>query len=804
MELGSSAEIQDNTFEVLTSDAFGGGITDCNPVQCIYNVLTNTTQGLGSGKTPFPISAIDNGANGTWGGAASTPGSRSTASTAWNWFASQSFFISPVMDNQDSASSAIGKWLEAGMCSAFMSEGLLKLVPYGDTSAAGNGCTWIAPQSFTVALDDTCFVSKDGDDPIKIERSAWQDASNKVQVQFKNRQNQYADEIVQESDQAAINRYGLRLEDPQDWDFITTLTSATFAANMRLKRAVNTRNTYTFTLPYSYSYLEPMDIVTISTSSGWAANSNNLNLDIVNMAVRVTKIVDDPKNGIEVTAEDYVWGVHQPVLYNKGISAGDVVVNAYAQPDASEVVMFEAPSRLTGYAGNQIWIGADGISSNWGSCNVWVSQDQTKYVQVGSITSSSRLGVLASALPSGSDPDTVNSMVVTMVDNSAPLEAGTTTDADSNNTMCYVGGEIISYSACALTGANQYTMNGYLQRGQLGSTVSAHAAGSLFMRLDSTIMKYTYDPTWYGKTIYFKFQSVNNFGNCPQDLATLTAVPFTVPGLNPGTVSASTGLVSQGAILGNGTSTLLNQQGSIIPAQSITYTSAGLITNSSVGLSWTSQSVLRPDGSTLPLQAGSVSYTGLASSTTYYLYSYINATTGVMGFTNGNPPPTAVNAVMAIQAAGDGRYYFGSSIALTTLAATNYGTGGSGGGGGCPEVAELVDIQGKGLIPAGQVIAGDYIKGWSFQSNSTVYRVVEQSSLSPCCAWRMIDGHRNSPCESVYSDGQWVPAYRVPGATLDTMVGTKALISVKADEYGEHNYYIGDLLIHNTQMISSS
>jgi hypothetical protein len=292
-----------------------------------------------------------------------------------------------------------------------------------------------------------------------------------------------------------------------------------------------------------------MDIVTISTTSQWAVGLNNINLSLNNLAVRITKIVDDPKSGLEITAEDYVWGVHQPVLYNKGVSSGDVVVNAYAQPDNSEVVMFEATSRLTQFQGNQIWIGAAGVSSNWGSTNVWVSQDQTKYLQVGSITSASRLGTLAYTLPTGSDPDTANSMVVMLVDNSAPLEAGSTTDADSNNTMCFVGGEIISYSACALTGASTYTTNGYMRRGQMGSTISAHAAGSLFMRLDSTVLKYTYDAAWAGQTLYFKFQSVNNFGNCPQDLSTLTAVPFTVPGANPGTVSASTGIVTASSVV---------------------------------------------------------------------------------------------------------------------------------------------------------------------------------------------------------------------------------------------------------------
>ena len=128
MFLGESAQVQDNTFEILTPDAFGGGITDCNPVQCIYRVLTDNSWGLGSGTVPFPVSAIDNGSSGTWGGAVGTPGTRSVSSTAWNWFAGNNFFISPKLDSQESAASVMGKWLEAGQCAAFMSEGLLKLV----------------------------------------------------------------------------------------------------------------------------------------------------------------------------------------------------------------------------------------------------------------------------------------------------------------------------------------------------------------------------------------------------------------------------------------------------------------------------------------------------------------------------------------------------------------------------------------------------------------------------------------------------------------------------------------------------
>ena len=543
MALGTSGQVGNNTFEVVTADMYGGGILDCNPVQCIGQVLTNQQCGLGAGAVPFPISVIDNGPSGTWGSAPSTPGTRQTGSTAWNWFAANSFFISPVLDSQDTAASVIGKWLEAGMCAAFYSEGLLKLVPYGDTTTAGYGCTWVAPSAYVVALDDTCFVGKEGEDPVKITRSAPQDAMNKVQVQWNNRSNQYSPEITQESDQASINKWGERIEDPQNWDFIHTLTTATVAASLRVKHNVYIRNTYEFMLPYSYSYLEPMDIITLSTTSTWAVGLNNANLGLVNQPVRILKIVDDPAKGLSLTCEDYPYGAHLPTLYNKAISAANVVSNAYANPGNVEVVMFEATSRLTGYVGNTIYIGAVGTSSNYGSCNVWVSRDNTNFEEVGTIQSPARLGVLHSTFASGSDPDTTNSLVIDMAENCPALVAGSTADADNSVTLCFVDGEYIAYSAMALSGQQQYTGSGYIRRGLFGTTISSHAAGSLFMRLDQSIFKYQYDPTWAGQTLYFKFQPVNAFGNSAVPLANLTSTSFTVPGKNPGTVEASSGLV---------------------------------------------------------------------------------------------------------------------------------------------------------------------------------------------------------------------------------------------------------------------
>lgn len=569
MDLGYGAQIQQNTFEVLTADAWGGGVVDCNPVQNILQVLSNKVWGLGVGTVPFPLSAIDNGAGGTWGsGNAGNTGNGAAVraisgtarpiveQTATAWFAANNFFISPVIDRQDTAASLIGRWLEAGMCASFVSEGLMKLAGYGDTSAAANGATWTAPSTFDAELDDTCFLTKgENKNPVKISSSPWTEAFNKVQISWNNRANQYAPEVTPEEDKSAVNRYGSRIEDVQSWDFIPTLAAARFAGSMRVKRNVNNRNTYTFSLPFRFGYLEPMGIVSLTTSHAWAPESNNT-LQIVRRPARITKMIDNPDSTYDVTCEDYIFGAQQPNSFSKVTSMAAVAPNQYADPGITTAIVFEATNRLTAYKGCQLWIGATGPGEDWGGCNVHASMDGTKYQQIGTVEAPARLGTLGSALAATSDPDTTGSLVINLVSGSAALESGTTGDADQGNTLCYVGGELIAYSACAITGPDQYTAGSYLRRGQMGSAVSAHADGALFLRLDDAVLKYTYDPSWAGKTVYLKFQSFNRFGNSAQDISTLTAVAFTVPGVNTGAIDGATGAVTSSiTVTGNVTVT---------------------------------------------------------------------------------------------------------------------------------------------------------------------------------------------------------------------------------------------------------
>lgn len=252
-------------------------------------------------------------------------------------------------------------------------------------------------------------------------------------------------------------------------------------------------------------------------------------------------------------------------------------------------------------------------------------------------------------------------------------------------------------------------------------------------------------------------------------------------------------------------STPFNSQGSMVPSQLIVFSYS--FTSSSISISWVQQGVPRSDGSTLTLQAGSASYTGLSSSTTYYIYPYISVGNSKLYFVNPSPPPTTPNATYALQTCSDGR--LGVPVLVVTTAAIGYPGGGGTGGGGdtCPESAELVDVLGRGQIAASDVAIGDMILGNSFVTGENTYRTVIAKTTAPCFAWRIVNGHRVSPCEAVWNSDTWLPAFRVPGSIFDEFSGSKIQLTVEADGNDESNYWLVSgtpQLIHNFNQIAIS
>lgn len=526
--LGNGGETPNYNFEIAGLYQWGNGVVDAHPVDCITGFLTDTTFGL---APPIPNANLDNWKNGN--------------SSAYNYWAAAGFFISPVIDNQQTMATILQQILDAGNVGMVWSEGLLKLKPYGDTSLIANGYQFTPPTTPVVDLNDDDFIvpEKQAQEPIQVARKDWQDAYNRVTVEYLDRLSGYNPQPVYEQDDASVGRFGLRNESPQSWHFITTLTSAQFAANIRLKRQAHIWNTYTFKLGWVYSYLEPMDLVTITDTR----------LGYSKLPIRITEIKDNPDGTLDITAEDFPWGTATATLYPKQAAAPFQPIASQMDPGDTSAIIFEATNRLSLQQGDTFYLFASGSNPNWGGCNVWASFDNTNYELVTTISNAGRTGILGTTLPSGSDPDNTNTLNVVMTPG-AQLGSVTHGQADQFETLCAICNadgsnlELISYATATLTSSgsgNTYNLT-YLRRGVYGTTIASHAAGSLFARLDQASYTDVFDPTYYGVTVYFKFTSFNTAGNREQQLANVTAIAFVISGANPGAIAATDGTFNPG------------------------------------------------------------------------------------------------------------------------------------------------------------------------------------------------------------------------------------------------------------------
>ncbi len=525
MDLGSSGQTPNYNFEVFGPYAFGGGIVDADLAVWINAFLTNTIWGVG-----LPSSIID----------------QSLDTIARDYWNSNNFFVSVLLDQAaQSASELVDLWCSAGNVADFWSEGRLKFGPYGDTTTIANGYLFTPVTSPVVDLNDLDFLVEGNEDPIQVKRSPWQDAFNEVKVQFTDRINNYNANSVVEQDNWSVSQFGLRPEGQQDYSFLCTIAAATFAANIRLKRLVNIRAKYMFKISgIRYQFLEPIDLVTLTDS----------NLQFNKVPARIIQIEEDANRIYQVTCEEFPWGTATATIYPKNPIAPPPPQPYLCDPGNTAVMdIFEAVSRAAVTSANpdfQIWIalsggGAPGVApvvgmpngtgQNWGGCEVWLSLDNESYEKIGTQYGTSRAGALTAALPAGSDPDTTD---ILSVSTTGQLFSVSLAQANAFSTLSKIGNEYISFQNATLTGSdgliNDYDLT-YLRRGVFTTPQTAHAVGEPFVRCDSQIFQYSYDPSLAGKTIYLKFLSFNNVQQRKQTLEEVEPLQYEVGGINAAT-----------------------------------------------------------------------------------------------------------------------------------------------------------------------------------------------------------------------------------------------------------------------------
>jgi hypothetical protein len=183
-------------------------------------------------------------------------------------------------------------------------------------------------------------------------------------------------------------------------------------------------------------------------------------------------------------------GVGTAVPHPKQATAGAPLDPFVAPGDTNAPIIFEPPAGLTNGA-VEVWIIASG-GSQWGGCQVWISTDGNTYALAGT----------------------------------------TQADADAYVTLCFCGGELVSFETATLTATCKYNLT-YLRRGAYGTAIGSHAGGTAFARFgpnDPSLFRYDYPASFVGQSVYVKLPAFNIFGQALQGLAAVSAYSYTLLG----------------------------------------------------------------------------------------------------------------------------------------------------------------------------------------------------------------------------------------------------------------------------------
>ena len=496
--MGDIPDLSNHSFEVDTASGFSASNRDANPKDVIIDLLTNPRYGLG-----FPANKIGD------------------VTQFSNYCVANSVFISPVYQDQKPMSDILTALMNITNSGIVFSDGLLKILPFSDTAASGNGAVFTPVNTPLYDLTDDQFIVDGNEDPIKVTRVSPADAYNHVRATFSNRDIDYNPDVADAEDLLSIQNYGLRSMSVLDMPEVCNSTSARSVVQLMLQRLINIRNTYEFKLGWNFAILEPMDLVTLTDPQ----------LGMNRVPVRITAIEEDKNGSLTITAEDYPVNTLTAAAYNIQ-PAGGYSTNYNVDPgSALTPVIFEAPVTLAGNKlGLEIWLATGSTNANYGGCQIWVSTDNATYVQAGELVGSSRFGMTTSSLGAQSASGMYNDTVGVQLSAGGQLLAATENDAELLNTLCYLDGEYTAYRDATLTGAGAYTI-GRLNRGAYYSLPVAHASGVQFVRCDDAIAKLALNSVQYvGQTIYVKLLAYNIYGGAVQSLANVTATSYAVTG----------------------------------------------------------------------------------------------------------------------------------------------------------------------------------------------------------------------------------------------------------------------------------
>lgn len=508
-QLTDSAALQNHSFEVSglyrAGDlySFLAGKFDAVPSDILLNLITNSHWGVGlDGLVVSDLTGGGSFSNGSY----------------FNYCVANDLLLSPAYTDQRRAADMITDIMKITNSEIFFSEGVFKVVPYGDEAVTAHGYTYDPSANIQSQYDftDDDYLSNDKEPPVLCTRKSQADTYNHVQIEYLDRSNNYIIAIATAEDLSSIDMYGRRTKPVVRYHAICDAQTAKNVAQLILQRDLYIRNTYEFTVTGRHFLLEPMDIVTITDTY--------LGLD--KQPVRITETEESEDYSIKIVAEEYPAKASTHSLYSNQNGLGYNVDYNVAPGNINTPVIFEMPNIVT-QSDFEIWVAISG-GVNYGGCEVWASWDNATYKRIGTFHGNTRMGTLTANFASHADPDNVNTLSIDLTTSRGALISANAEDRDRFRTLCYVGGELISFKTATLTAQYKYDIVGAtsgngIRRGVYGTTIGAHNTGSDFVRIDNVIFKCPFDEKDIGKTIYLKFLAFNIYSQALQGLGDVSA-----------------------------------------------------------------------------------------------------------------------------------------------------------------------------------------------------------------------------------------------------------------------------------------
>lgn len=489
IDLGDSGSMPNYNFEVKGKLLSSGDGVDANPADYIRYVLDK----VGLSKTE--IIGLDN--------------YRSYCKHA-------DLLISTPMD-QTSAKTArdiineIATLTDAYM---FWSNDKFKIVCCDDRSYPSrnpedpNDNGWQPNRTIIYDLTADDFIPQTGGALVTYSRKDSSEIYNQFPVEFVNRDSGYEKETVSYALTQDIADYGLRQANTTSASYIYTKARAVKVAETLARKAQYERNKYTFKLDWAFCRLEVGDLVTLTDES----------CGLSRQPAMIDSVTEGTDGLLTITAISRAKGDYSAASFDVHAVDRPYVDYNVAPPDTDAPIVLQPPAELT-TSGLEVWIGARGKGDGWGGCRVYVSDNKDYYRFAGQISTAARIGTLASTVTA--DATSIE------IDANGDFLSGTQQDAERGNTLCWLGGECLSYQTATLLQNGHYELTGCI-RGQYQTTSTEHDAGVDFARLDTALLRIPFLKEDIGKKVYLKLASYNIFGNNEQDLSNLDEYEYTI------------------------------------------------------------------------------------------------------------------------------------------------------------------------------------------------------------------------------------------------------------------------------------